>query len=83
MYTPFWHLITVHGFPEFNRPVYILIEDSVLYGDEGQYPVVEEAILEFHLTGNPQYVWKIANPFDKSEEFVLQSETVHAWRYKS
>lgn len=63
-------------FPSFDKDVFVIIESDVVYDDEEDYVPI---IVRSRLTKDFRWMVIDAGPFD--DTFVLQSETVVAWRY--
>jgi len=73
------------NYPEFNKPVYILVEHDVLdeVNKDSNYPFVRKACLD--QTQSTDYIiliWKLSDFDPETEEEILQQcYTVIAWRY--
>lgn len=74
-----WVLIDADGdFPSFDVPVYVLIENDVLYGEPDDAPFIRYATL---ISDSLQYQWKLLDYSPLEEEEILQQcYTVVAWR---
>lgn len=80
-------ILTLDRYPEFEREVFILIEEEVVYDPKEEIPYIRRAKLEDNTKkdGNFHSVASFRlldfNPDEDDYDILHQSLTVSAWRY--